>query len=321
MAIKAPDPSRQIRFHQLLVAARKTWLADALSEALSRIAPATVKSQIRTYAPADAQKILAAAGVRDEHVFPTPVVLEEKPTLVGYYRLLLGLPQKSFYGSGTGMGPFKSMESQGSLNNRQRALLPKFCATMGKALAELVRQLSPAVTQRDIAELPLLTLGSQFQGANNVRIGREATAQVFLAIADITKPYNKSRTANQILVTNASRRTVTIKLGADPDLRIEEDVGGTWHKKIAIEIKGGTDKSNAYNRAGEAEKSHLVARGEGFPEFWTIIATKSLTMSKLKKRSPTTNQWFDVAQVLGRKGAEWDAFRRRVAGIVGIPVA
>jgi hypothetical protein len=72
------------------VAARTTWLVDALNEALATVDPHTVKIQTLRFAPADALKLLAAANVRDEQVFPTPIVLETKPTLVSYYRLLLG---------------------------------------------------------------------------------------------------------------------------------------------------------------------------------------------------------------------------------------
>ncbi len=70
---------------------------DALSEALGQLDQSIVKEQIREYVPGDVQKILAAAGLRDEYVFPVPAVIETKPSLVGYYRLLLGAPQKSFY--------------------------------------------------------------------------------------------------------------------------------------------------------------------------------------------------------------------------------
>lgn len=320
MTIKAPDASRQVRFHQLLVAARKTWLADALGEALRRVDPKILKAQLGKYAPADAQKILAAAGVRDEYVFPTPVVLERVPNLVGYYRLLLGLPQKRFYASGTGMGQFKSMERSGTVAARQRASLPTFCKVMGKALAELVGQLSPQITQRDVSELPLLTLGAQFQGANNVKIGKEATEAMFLTMATIARSYTRSSSPSKLQIKNASGRNVTITLATEPDVRIEEEVEGVWDRKVAIEIKGGTDKSNAYNRAGEAEKSHLKARAGGFRDFWTVIAKKGLNMKKLKAGSPTTTSWFDVAQVLGRRGPDWEDFRRRVAGALGIPV-
>ncbi|MGZ6228614.1 MAG: XcyI family restriction endonuclease, partial [Candidatus Binataceae bacterium] len=61
--------------------------------------------------------------------------------------------------------------------------------------------------------------------------------------------------------------------GSDPDLKIQEELEpGQVHNKVAIEIKGGTDKSNAHNRAGEAEKSHQKARAQEFNDFWTIIA-------------------------------------------------
>lgn len=88
-----------------------------------------------------------------------------------------------------------------------------------------------------------------------------------------------------------------------------------------MEIKGGTDRSNAHNRAGEAEKSHQKAKAEGFRDFWTIIAKKGLDTEKLKRESPTTNSWFDAAQVLGREGSDWEEFRNRLAGQVGIPLA
>ena len=90
--------------------------------------------------------------------------------------------------------------------------------------------------------------------------------------------------------------------------------------KVAIEIKGGSDASNAHNRAGEAEKSHQKAKGQGFRDFWTIISIAGVNKDKLEKGSPTTNSWFDVAQVLAREGADWKEFRSRFAGEVGIPL-
>jgi len=286
---------------------------------MATIDPATVKAQMLKYAPKDALKIVAAATVRDEHVFPTPAVLEQKPTLVGYYRLLLGASQKSFYRSGTGMGLFKSMELAGTITPKQRQALPDFCAEMGKVLGELVRQLSPTVTPRDVSELRLLTLGSQFQGATNVSIGKQATADVFLAIADLVEDHIEARSERQLVVKNSSGRKVTISLASDPDVRIQEESAGKTRMKLAIEIKGGTDSSNAHNRAGEAEKSHQKARGIDFRECWTIIALKGLDGAKLRKESPTTDSWFDVAQVLGRAGPHWEEFRSRLAGVVGVP--
>jgi hypothetical protein len=318
--MKSLSPSRQVAFHQLLVAARKTCLIDALGEALGEIDPKLLKKQISDYVPADAQRILASAGIRDEHVFPVPAVLELKPTLIGYYRLLLGISQKRFYRTGTGMSPFKSMEERGHVNPKRRPPLESFCAQMSEQLADLVRQISPKITMRDVGELPLITLGAQFYGANNNTIGRKATLDVFLSVAEIVKEFVVIQDSRKMTVVNASKRRVFIALSSDPDIRIQEEFEDTLRNKVAIEIKGGTDVSNAHNRAGEAEKSHQKAKKLGFRDFWTIISKAGLNVEKLKQESPTTNSWFDVAQVLGREGDDWKEFRSRFADSVGIPL-
>ena len=138
LPLHPPGAARQVQFHQLLVAARKQWFIDALSDALAQLDQKTVKEQLAQYVPGDAQKILAAAGVRDEDVFPVPAVIVKKPSLVGYYRLLLGSPQKGFYDRSTGMGRFKSMEERGTMEGNQIAFLPDFCHAMAEPLAELV---------------------------------------------------------------------------------------------------------------------------------------------------------------------------------------
>jgi hypothetical protein len=319
LAFSPPSSARQIRFYQLLVAARKQWFMDALSEALGQLDQKTIKQQIREYVPDDAQKILAAAGLRDEHVFPVPAVLEAKPSLVGYYRLLLGAPQKSFYKSSTGMGRFKSMEELGTISKGAQPWVPGFCRAMASPLAEFVRGI-PKITERDLRELPLLTFGSQLQGSNNTQIGKAAMRDVFIAIKEIVAKYVATTAENRLTLKNSAGRTVLISLAHDPDVRIQEQVSDQVHHKVAIEVKGGTDVSNVHNRAGEAEKSHQKAKKSGFPEFWTIISKQGLDLSKLRSESPTTNRWFDIAEVLARNGCDWDDFRQRLAGVCGIPV-
>jgi len=304
----------------MLVAARRSVLIDALSEALGQLDPSITKKQILTYVPSDALKILAAAGIRDEHIFPVPAVLEKKPTLVGYYRLLLGVSQKRFYRKGTDMGPFKSMETRGLFNPNKRPGLERFCTVMAENLAELVRQISPNITARDVSDLPLLTLGAQLYGSNNNAIGKQATLDVFLSVVEIVKRFIASQDSTKITVRNASKRKVIIALSSDPDIRIQEEFEGKLRNILAIEIKGGTDVSNAHNRAGEAEKSHRKAKKQDFRDYWTIISLAGVDPSMLKQESPTTNSWFDVAQVLAREGNDWREFRSRFAGAVGIPL-
>jgi XcyI-like restriction endonuclease len=319
LVLNPPSPARQVRFYQLLVAARRQWFMDALSEALGHLDQNIVKEQVREYVPGDAQKILAAAGLRDEYVFPLPSIIETKPSLVGYYRLLLGAPQKSFYKGSTGLGRFKSMEESGTMSNKTRPLVPDFCQAMANPLAELVRQI-PKITERDLHELPLLTFGSQLQGSNNTQIGKTAMKEVFVAVREIVAKYVVTATEKRLTLKNSAGRTVFIDLAHDPDVCVQEQVGNRTHFRVAIEVKGGTDVSNAHNRAGEAEKSHQKAKRRGFPEFWTIISKRGLEPFKLQSESPTTNHWVDVAEVLGRKGPDWDDFRQRLAGACGIPL-
>ena len=294
---------------------------DALGEALAEIDPKLIKNELATHVPEDVQRALASAGIRDEHVFPTPTILQTKPNLLGYYRLLMGVPQKSFYRSETGMTRFRSMERRGVLNESQKKLLPILCQSLGGGLAELVRQMSPTITRRDVAELPILTLGAQLQGSNNNIIGKQAVLDAFLSIRAIVESNIIEEQETKVVLRNSAGRKVIIALAADPDVRIQEEFSGKLQNKVAIEIKGGTDKSNAHNRAGEAEKSHQKARNDGFRDFWTIIATNGLKTEQLKRESPTTNSWFDAAQVLGREGDDWQEFRNRIAGQVGIPLA
>jgi XcyI restriction endonuclease len=318
LTIPLPDSSRQIAFHELLVTARRDWLIDAVTEALSSADPDRIRGELSTYVPADVHLSLAVAGLPDEYVFPLPSVLEAKPTLVGYYRLLLGLPRKSFYGTGTGMGPFKLMEEKGTIRNSTRPLLPDFCGVMSEALAEMVRQLSPAITRRDLMELPVMTLGQQFQGANNNSIGNEAIDGIFRSIRVVVEPFISSEDGSSMTITNPTGRSLRVVLSSDPDLGIEEVRGDSTIKRLALEIKGGSDRSNQHNRIGEAEKSHIKAKAAGYSDFWTIIRTKTLD-DAARLQSPTSRLWFDAAQVLARSGPDWDEFAHEVAHVLGIP--
>lgn len=279
------------------------------------------KAELVELVPDDVQGLLGRGGIREDSIFPTPVLLETDPHLVGYYRLLLGVSQKRFYAGTSGYGPLKSMEVSGLLSARQRALLPEFCESIAESMAELVRQISPEVTLRDVQELPILTLGSQLHGSDNNKIGQQAITDVFSNVALLLAPYITKRTDTEIQLTNSANRNVVITVSQDPDLRITEQFGSTLSPKVAMEIKGGSDKSNAHNRAGEAEKSHLKARNLGFVEFWTVIALKGVDLPTLRVESGTTTEWFDVSQVLGREGPGWLAFCDAVARACGVPVS
>ena len=118
-----------------------------------------------------------------------------------------------------------------------------------------------------MAELPLLTLGQQIQGGINNLIGRRAITDVFLAIRDLVVGSIETEEPARLVVKNAAGRAVYILLASDPDVSIYEEMLGETHRLVAIEVKGGRDRSNAHNRAGEAEKSHRKAKAMGLARF------------------------------------------------------
>lgn len=289
----------------MLLVLHKTVLHGSLRIALSDIDPTWVAAEMAAFAPSEGRQVLATAGIRDEDVFVVPSLLTAEPRLLGYYRLVLGVPQKQFYRAETGIGPFQKMETQGVIPSGVVDRIGELCRAMNESLGSLVAQISPTLTQQDLAQLPLLVLGVQIDGVLRNTIGATATAGVFDAIHSIVAAaglgVTRSAAGRQMSLVNAAGRWVTIKLAADPDAVIEETIGDEVHFKVAIEIKGGTDASNAHNRAGEAEKSHRkVSTMAG--DFWTVISLKGLDVDLIKRESPTTRHWFDVSEVLAGSG-------------------
>ena len=318
-----PAPVRQFYVHSMLVAARETMLNDVLLKTLGTLDPDELADDIKAVAPTAGRKALQAAGIRDELVFAAPVVLATRPSLLGYYRLLLGVSQKQFYTQASGLSRFKAMEVKNTLNDRNGDVLPELCTAINDALGEMVTGIVGGIQPRDVEQLPLIALGAQFDGSWRNQVGREATKDVFAAIKEIVKgagtAYQESDDGRSLTLLNNSGRKITVALAADPDVVIIEDINGQSKLKVAIEIKGGTDRSNAHNRAGEAEKSHQKARHSNAGDFWTVISVSGMDMSVLKRESPTTRQWFDVTEIQSRQGGPgWTEFRSSVQIAMGI---
>ena len=169
---------------------------DALSEALGQ----WTKKSSRSRFVNTCQRTLRRFSQR--RVFVTSMCsrslrsLRTSLPLVGYYRLLLGAPQKSFYKGTTGMGRFKSMEDQAQFRRRADAL-PEFLHAMASPLQNLYARI-PRITERDLHELPLLTFGSQLQGSNNTQIGKTAMRDVFVAIKEMVGKFVVAGNRKQI---------------------------------------------------------------------------------------------------------------------------
>ena len=86
-----------------------------------------------------------------------------------------------------------------------------------------------------------------------------------------------------------------------------------------MEIKGGRDISNAHNRAGEAEKSHLKAKERGYQERWTIMVMRGLDWNQIRAETPSSTEVFDATDVRQRSGTSWENLKRKLSAVVGIP--
>lgn len=315
-----PPPDRQVYIHSFLDAARSTILHGAVKAAVQKVKPAVLSSELQAYAPAAGLTVLQGTKTRDELVFATPSVLRAAPHTLGYYRLLLGISQKQFYTTTTGLRRFMGMEENGTIRPAVDADIPALCREMNAAMGLLIQAIPAGSLNADVEQLPLVMLGAQADGSWRNKIGQKATLEVYDALKTVIKGagHRFVDAGTSLTVTNSSGREVTIALAPDPDVEIRERLGNTDFLRAAIEIKGGSDYANIHNRAGEAEKSHQKAKGRGAGAFWTIIACAKADMQMLRSESPTTQQWFDIEHVRAGSGADWMKLVSNVQITMGI---
>jgi hypothetical protein len=322
MAIKLSSSKAQTNRAAQLEQARKLFLQEALRAAItSAIDLALIDRELREFAPMAELQRLAGRGLRGELAFAVPSLLELKPNLLAYYRLLLGFSQKEFYGK-LKLGRFSSMEMKGKLNKQCIPELPDLCIALNQRAAEMLSEIdSDKVTANLLHELSLLTLGAQLRGGSNNTIGQAAIRLVFDLIQDIVKSSIVSANQTDLSLKNAAGRVVLVRFGSDPDITIVEQVGSSKKKLVAIEIKGGQDISNIWNRLGEAEKSHQTAKRAGFTQFWTIVNVDSLDELKAREKTPTTQRFYHLQRLLSPTSVEFGDFKEQLIQSVGIPAS
>lgn len=278
--------------------------------------------QLDENAPSSDLQSLASRGIRGELLFPVPCLLEANPRLLGYYRLLMGYSQKEFYNKAK-LGRFSSMEDKGVIAAKTHEEIGELCRAFCERGSELLAGIGiQRFSATLLDELALLTLGPQLRGSNNTRIGKVANEEVFQIIEQAVRHAVKSSSGTRLELVNASGRRVSIAFSADPDISIVEATSTKSTRNIvAIEIKGGGDQSNIWNRLGEAEKSHQSAKQRGFVEFWTIFNVGMLDLVKAKEKSPTTNRFYRLAELKDDRSSAFEDFRDRLISLVGIPAA
>ena len=309
-------PALQISFYKRLIAAQETQLLPALLAHLASVDIIALDKELHEFVGSQRLARLAAEGLRGELLFSVPTVLSTKPSLLAYYRLLLGFSQKEFYKPPFSI--FARMESANVLLEQARDVLPDLCRSMIGSAGILLDGV-PALSTDLLNALTLLTFGSQLRGSYNTILGQEATKSVFNMIRELVRDAIEEETSTHLLIRNAAGRLVRIEFAPDPDIAVREQLGpGNYNNRIAIEIKGGTDASNLHNRLGEAEKSHQNARLRGFTQFWTIINLTRLNRIDAHNETPTTTRFFLVKPILDTSSEAHEEFRLLLRSELGL---
>lgn len=297
------------------------YLQKALLSTAKQISILERDKELAQYAGEDGLNLLGKYGLRGELLFAIPSILDRNPKLLGYYRLLLGHSQKVFYTAATGLSRFKNMEETGIVSVQNSEIIPFLCAKLNEQAFFLAKSLE-SISLELLDHLTILSLGPQLRGGTNNKIGQKAIRDVFGIIHNILKNHLVEELSSDSIIglKNASGRYVRIRFSSDPDIVIEEETSGEPHLILAVEIKGGTDRSNIHNRIGEAEKSHQKAKGQGFSKFWTIVNTSAFDVEKAKKESPTTNRFYSLADLLNTSSYEYRHFKEQIILLVGVPL-
>lgn len=315
-----PDPLLQLGFATLLDGARDRLLLRALRKTVATLSTPELDAELAHYASAASLSVLSGYGLRGETVFPVPLVLKKMPSLIGYYRLLFGYSQKQFYTSKTGASCLKTMEVKGILTPKSEASLEDACGAFARVAEMLVQGLGAKLSDNSLAhELTLLTLGAQFRGGANNQRGSDGIKAVFAVLQRLFEKETEKTGERSLTLRNAAGKLVEIELAGDPDVLIKSTMSDAQVRSVvAIEVKAGEDHSNIWNRVGEAEKSHLKAKGFGINERWTIINDPQAPADKLKSSSPSTTRFYQLLELTDAQSPQFSDFRSRVRDLVGL---
>ncbi len=315
-------PSVQIDFYTRLQAVRKLHLHEALKNTLADSAfdLAALDVDLAEFVDSKHLKRLATFGLRGENFFAVPYLIERNPYLLGYYRLLYGFSCKAFYDQGP-FGRFRAFEGSGKVRAGLEANIPALCHSLCATAGVLLEMIEP-VSASIINELQILTLGAQFKGSGNVSVGTKATDAVFDLLKALLVHYAPTIKKRTISFKNDSGLPVTIRFGSDPDVSVTQELQSEQRALVAIEIKGGLDGSNIWNRLGEAEKSHSKAKANGFNELWTItrvdLTGAPATLKKARGQSESTTRFWCLSRILDASTQEAALFRQVFGSLLGV---
>ncbi|MCL4502309.1 MAG: XcyI family restriction endonuclease [Deltaproteobacteria bacterium] len=311
------EPDLQISFYFRFQEIKNLYLGEALQEAIINMEIPILDNELANLVPTEYLRRVASFGIRGEAFFPVPYTIQTSPHLLGYYRLLYGISQKDFYNKST-FSRFKAFEQHGRIPFKVTNLIPALCKSListGQTLLDAINILSLDI----IRTLQIITIGPQLRGGILNKIGQDAIIEVYNLIKKIVEPYMTSSTPRSITMRNEPGNTILVNFSADPDISIKEILPTDVNPIAAIEIKGGGDSSNIYNRIGEAEKSHEAARDSGFHHLWTIVrAAFNENTLRLKYPNLRTTQFFNLEMLTDNTSKEYQRFRELFCSLISI---
>jgi XcyI restriction endonuclease len=95
--MKLPDPILQIEFATLLEGSRSLVLSEALRKTVGSLSVKLLDAELAKFVDDSSLTRIASYGSRGETIFPVPLLLAARPSLIGYYRLLHGYSQKQMF--------------------------------------------------------------------------------------------------------------------------------------------------------------------------------------------------------------------------------
>ncbi len=155
-------PDSQILFAAKLNEIRDFYFDSALRDAVAVVDVAMIDAELHQIASRASLSALARHSLRGEAFYPVPSLLEARPRLLGYYRLLYGISRKRFYQS-SAFSRFGAMEDSGILRERVKPELTDLCLSLAATADALVASLDP-ISRDLIHELQAMTLGALFKG-------------------------------------------------------------------------------------------------------------------------------------------------------------
>lgn len=304
-----------IELYENLIEARRLYLHPALREAVKKVGVIRIDEELHRLVPHEALSLLAQLGLRGELVFPVPSIITYSPSLLGYYRMLLGFSKKEF--SKRGYSSWVRAEESQVLSPVHVTNLEQYCSYLIKHLSILVEAMGQ-FRDRDLSDLALLTLGPTLQGGRNTVIGSNAERQIFQVFQQLVNPWIVYLNGPLMRFKIPNEQTFELVRKNDPDISLSIGLGASSLPLLALEVKGGGDATNAHNRAGEAEKSHIKAAVMGYNHRWTVIQIPKGQRSRIVGETPTSTAVFDFNEVTNQSGEDWSQFKTRFFAIINV---